>query len=97
MFFVEDNGKIVLQDSDKNRLEKTLELCPQYKGFAIREIKKNIVNGLIEGSDEYNQVVDNALKESELAKLRNDLLGAILSDNEEEIEILKSKYKAMNK
>lgn len=97
MFFVEDNGKIVLQDSDKNRLEKTLELCPQYKGFAIREIKKNIVNGLIEGSDEYNQVVDTSLKESELAKLRNDLLGAILSDNEEEIEILKSKYKAMNK
>lgn len=97
MFFVEDNGKIVLQDSDKSRLEKTLELCPQYKGFAIREIKKNIVNGLIEGSDEYNQVVDNALKESELAKLRNDLLGAILSDNEEEIAILKSKYKAMNK
>ena len=96
MFFVEDNGKIVLQDSDKNRLEKTLELCPQYKGYAIREIKKNIVNGLIEGSDEYNQVFDNALKESELAKLRNDLLGAILSDNEEEIEILKSKYKAMN-
>ena len=96
MFFVEDNGKIVLQDSDKNRLEKTLELCPQYKGYAIREIKKNIVNGLIEGSDEYNQVVDNSLKESELAKLRNDLLGAILSDNEEEIEILKSKYKAMN-
>lgn len=97
MFFVEDNGKIVLQDSDKNRLEKTLELCPQYKGFAIREIKKNIVNGLIEGSDEYNQVVDNSLKESELAKLRNDLIGAILSDNDEEIEILKSKYKAMNK
>lgn len=97
MFFVEDNGKIVLQDSDKNRLEKTLELCPQYKGYAIREIKKNIVNGLIEGSDEYNQVFGNALKESELAKLRNDLLGAILSDNEEEIEILKSKYKAMNK
>lgn len=97
MFFIEDNGKIVLQDSDKNRLEKTLELCPQYKGFAIREIKKNIVNGLIEGSDEYNQVVDNALKESELAKLRNDLIGAILSDNDEEIEILKSKYKAMNK
>lgn len=97
MFFVEDNGKIVLQDSDKNRLEKTLELCPQYKGYAIREIKKNIVNGLIEGSDEYNHVVDTALKESELAKLRNDLLGAILSDNEEEIEILKSKYKAMNK
>lgn len=97
MFFVEDNGKIVLQDSDKNRLEKTLELCPQYKGFAIREIKKNIVNGLIEGSDEYNQVVGNSLKESELAKLRNDLIGAILSDNEEEIEILKSKYKAMNK
>ena len=62
-----------------------------------RLFKKNIVNGLIEGSDEYNQVVDNALKESELAKLRNDLLGAILSDNEEEIEILKSKYKAMNK
>lgn len=97
MFFVEDNGKIVLQDSDKNRLEKTLELCPEYKGYAIREIKKNIVNGLIEGSDEYNQVVDTALKDSELAKLRNDLLGAILSDNEEEIEILKSKYKAMNK
>lgn len=97
MFFVEDNGRIVLQDSDKNRLEKTLELCPKYKGYAIREIKKNIVNGLIEGSDEYNQVVDNALKESELAKLRNDLIGAILSDNEEEIEILKSKYKAMNK
>lgn len=97
MFFVEDNGKIVLQDSDKNRLEKTLELCPEYKGYAIREIKKNIVNGLIEGSDEYNQVVDNALKESELAKLRNDLLGAILSDNEEEIAILKSKYKAMIK
>lgn len=97
MFYVEDNGKVVLQDTDKKRLEKTLAMCPQYHGYAIREIRRNIVNGLIEGSEEYEQTLDRARKDSEIEKLRNDLLCAILSDNDDEIAVLKAKYKELTK
>jgi hypothetical protein len=68
-YFVEDNGKIVMHDTDKARLEKTLAMCPKYKGYAIRELQGNIINGLIEGSDEYREAQSKAIKFKDIDNL----------------------------
>lgn len=43
MYYILDNKKIVLFDTDKQRLINTLDFMPEYKGTEILETTKNIV------------------------------------------------------
>lgn len=43
MFYIEDNEKIVLFDEDKQKLQDTIALMPQYKGLEIKEVKNGYV------------------------------------------------------
>lgn len=43
MFYLEQKNNIVIADSNKERLQTTLEVMPQYEGFEIRESDVDIV------------------------------------------------------
>jgi len=40
MFYIEENNKIVLFDEDKQKLQDTLTLMPQYKDLEIKEVQE---------------------------------------------------------
>ena len=42
-YYVEDNGKIVIYNSKKYKVENTLKCTPQYADFPIQKTTKNIV------------------------------------------------------
>lgn len=44
MYYIEQDGKIVLFDEDKHKLQDTLAFMPQYKDLNINETNKNIIN-----------------------------------------------------
>lgn len=43
-YYIEQEGKIKLHDTDKNRLVTTLKFTPQYKGLEIKETDRPIEN-----------------------------------------------------
>ena len=42
-YYILENDKIILFDTDKERLELTLEFTPQYAGLEIQETARNII------------------------------------------------------
>ena len=44
MYYIEDNGQIVLYDKSREVLENTLEFTPQYAGLEIQETDRPIVD-----------------------------------------------------
>ena len=62
-YYIEKNNKIVLFDTDKSRLIKTLDFMPEYKGSKIKETLRPIVNFQYADTDEYLQ--EQAQKEAE--------------------------------
>ena len=77
-YYVEDNGKIVIYDSKKFKVERTLNYKPQYKGFPIQKTTKNIVGfeGRFYFEDDEEYI---ALKEAE-EKRRIQTLSMTRSD-----------------
>ena len=55
MYYVEKENKIVLYDEDKEKLENTLALMPDYKGLEIQETERPIENFEFADTDEYKQ------------------------------------------
>ena len=53
MFYIEQNGKIVLFDEYRNKLEKTLSFMPQYKDLEIKETDRPIENFEFADTPEY--------------------------------------------
>jgi len=43
-YYIEKNNKIVLFDTDRKKLEKTLKFMPQYDGLEIQETQRPIEN-----------------------------------------------------
>lgn len=43
MFYIEENNKIVLFDEDRQKLQDTLALMPQYKDLEIKEVQEGYV------------------------------------------------------
>lgn len=64
-FYIENKGSIELHDTDKNRLENSIRLMPQFAGSTISETELEIIDGNFVGSKEHFE----KLKASKLAKL----------------------------
>lgn len=53
MFYIEQNEKIVLFDTDKTKLENTLKFMPQYEDLEIKETERPIENFAFADTPEY--------------------------------------------
>ena len=53
MFYIEKDDKIILSDTDLNRLKTTLKFMPDFSESDIKETAKEIENGLFTDTDEY--------------------------------------------
>ena len=53
MYYIENQGKIVLADSDKKRFENTLPFMPQFKGLPVSETARGIENLMFVDSVEW--------------------------------------------
>lgn len=56
MFYIEKDNKIVISDSDLERLKRTLKFMPEFKDSDIKETDKEIVNGLFTDSEQYFEI-----------------------------------------
>lgn len=54
-YYVEKEGKIVLFDSDREKLEKTLDFMPDFKGLEIKETNRPIENFQFSDTEEFLQ------------------------------------------
>lgn len=52
-YITNNEGKIVLHDTDKSRIEKTLKFMPQYAGLELKETQRPIENGEWADTEEY--------------------------------------------
>lgn len=52
-YYIEQNGKIVLFDTEKERLQRTLEFTPQYADLEIQETDRPIENFQFADTEEY--------------------------------------------
>lgn len=69
-YYILENDKIVLFDTDKEQLESTLEFTPQYAGLEIQKTERNIItfNGGFYFKDEIQEELAQAEAER-IAKL----------------------------
>ena len=61
MFYIEKDSKIILSDSDLNRLKTTLKFMPDFSESDIKETDKEIENGLFTDTVEYFEYKKNDL------------------------------------
>lgn len=52
-YYIEQDSKIILHDTDKTRLERTLKFMPQYAGLELKQTQRPIENGEFADTDEY--------------------------------------------
>lgn len=52
-YYIEKDNKIVLHDTEKARLERTLKYMPQYADIKIKKTSRPIENGEFADTDEY--------------------------------------------
>lgn len=74
MYYVEKENKIVLYDEDKEKLENTLALMPDYKGLEIQETERPIENFEFADTDEYKE------KQAQEERRRLNLLNLTKAD-----------------
>lgn len=55
MYYIEDNGQIVLYDESREVLENTLEFTPQYAGLEIKETDRPIVDFEFADTEEWQE------------------------------------------
>ena len=96
-YYIEKDNKIVLHDSDKARIEKTLKFMPQYAKLKIKETERPIENGEWADTPEYiakkeRQNIENqvAKKEAETGLIR-PMREMVLSENSGASDYVKSK------
>lgn len=73
MFYIEKDNKIVLFDTDKQKLTDTLALMPQYAGLEIQETERPIVNFEFADTEEY---LSKALADAKIKKYKEANEGA---------------------
>lgn len=82
MYYVETENEIVLYDTDKTRLEQTINFMPQYAGLEIKETDRPIVEFEFADTEEYAQA--EAQRERQRLNLLNltkaDVLLALYED-----------------
>ena len=74
-YYIEQDNKIVLFDTDKQKLKNTLDFMPQYKGLVILETEAEIIEH--KGGFVFkNDVLDELLTEAKQAKYNEANNGA---------------------
>ena len=68
-YYIEQNGGILLHDTDRSRLENTLLFMPQYEGFTIQETERPIENCQWADTEEYISAKHRREVESQVAEL----------------------------
>ena len=91
-YYIEQNDKPVLVDTDRTRLLTTLKYMPQYKGLPV---KSSDVEISVYTEDELAlckvDEQESALKEK-ASKLREDLVTAQLTNNTDWITSIQAEY-----
>lgn len=96
-YYIEQDSKIVLHDTDKKKFQTTLKFMPQYKGLEVKETERPIENGEFADTDEYiakkeRQNIENqvATKEAKTGLIR-PLREIVLAENSGASDYVKSK------
>ena len=96
-YYIEKDDKIVLHDTDKARIERTLKYMPQYKGIEIKETERPIENGEFADTDDYIAKKSHKLLEAQVASLESasglirPMREMVLSENSGASEYVKMK------
>ena len=77
-YYIEQNGKIVLFDTDKEKIQNTLMFMPQYAGLEIRETTRPIEDFQFADTQQYQQ--DQIQKEQE--RINNLTISHNILENE---------------
>lgn len=56
MYYIEKDNKIILSDTDLNRLKTTLKFMPNLSESDIKETDREIVDGVFTDTDEYFEI-----------------------------------------
>lgn len=70
-YYIENNNKICLFDTDRFKLENTLQIMPQYKNLSVRETEKEIIehNGEFVFADDIQTELFIQAKESKISQI----------------------------
>lgn len=96
-YYIEKDSKIVLHDTDKNRIERTLKFMPQYADLKIKKTSRPIENGEFADTDEYiakkaHKDIENQVASLEASSgLIRPLREMVLAENSGASEYVKSK------
>lgn len=96
-YYIEQDNKIVLHDTDKTRLEKTLKFLPQFDGLEIKETQRPIENCEWADTPEYIAKKERKLLEAQVASLEavsgliRPMREMVLAENSGASEYVKSK------
>ena len=106
MFYIQQNGKIVLFDEDRQKLQDTIVFMPQYEGLEIKEVEEGyiIYNFELMTVEEMeakqaqkerecrNQEIDEKIKELQIMALPE-----VLNGNIENIKLYNNVIDGLNK
>ncbi len=68
-YYIEQNGQILLHDTDRNKLENTLRFMPQYEGLTVQESERPIENCQWADTEEYMAAKHKQEVEAQVAAL----------------------------
>ena len=68
-YYIEQNGVIVLHDTDRSKLENTLRFMPQYEGLTVQETERPIENCEWADTEEYIAAKHKREVEAQVASL----------------------------
>lgn len=70
-YYIENNNQICLFDTDRFKLENTLQIMPQYKNLSVRETEKEIIehNGEFVFADDIQTELFIQAKESKISQI----------------------------
>ena len=68
-YYIEQNGVIVLHDTDRSKLENTLRFMPQYEGLTVQETERPIENCEWADTEEYIAAKHKREVEAQVAAL----------------------------
>lgn len=70
-YYIGENDKILLFDTDRQRLERTLAIMPQYQGYEIIETNRNII--YFDGQPEFeDEIQDKLLEKAKEDKIKEN-------------------------
>lgn len=96
-YYIEKDNKIVLHDTDKTRIERTLKFMPQFADLKIKKTSRPIENGEFADTDEYiakkaHKDIENQVASLEASSgLIRPLREMVLAENSGASEYVKSK------